>query len=170
MKLLNRYEFSQSPTELIIVLGRNRHILNSLIYIAVIVVWYLVLFNQNPRTDNSLIYLFYLAPLLILPTVFKSLKNSFKPDIFKFDKSLGDFTVNDLRCANLSGITKVIVDYPNKLDIEECTLELVIEGQSNVKIDKSDASSNAEVIRTAKRIADFLNIAVADRHPYDKKI
>lgn len=170
MSFFNRYLLTKSSTQLIIIRSRNRQILNSVVYIGVIAIWYMALFIQNPKKENLLIYLFYIAPLLMLPVVFRSIKNSVRPDIFKFDKHLGELLINDIRQAKLSDITKVIVDYPNKQDIEECTLELEVSGQSNLKIDRSDAGFNNEVIRTAESIAEFLDVKAIDRHPHNRKI
>lgn len=141
MNFLKGYEVNESKEMLTLIPGRQRQIFNSVIYLFLIFFWYSMLSKQHSNFDNPLIYLFYLVPLLMLKTVIHSVKNSISPDVFKFNAELDELSINDRRRAKLTNVTKVIVDYPNKHDIEQCTLELEIEGQSNMKIDQSDAGS-----------------------------
>lgn len=168
MSFLKRYDVTEKIDELIIVRGRIRQLVNSIIYLTIVFVWYSVLMGQNPNFDNPLMYLFFVAPFFLVPTIVKSVKNTISPDKIEFNAKLGDLIINDRRRAKLSSITKVIVDYSISNERSECTLELVVEGQRNIIIDQSDAGFNKEVIKTAKRIGAFLKIPAEDLKPVEK--
>lgn len=170
MSLFRRYDLIESPQELIVIRRRIRNLSNAIIYIVAFILWYVVLEAQKTSVQNELIYIFYLFPLLFIPRIIKSIKSSIITDKISFNSKLGDLIINDQRRAKLSNINGVIVDYDNKLDIQQCSLELQTSGESNIILDKSDAGMNKEVIETAKSIASFLKVPVQDLHPYEEKL
>ncbi|RKQ43111.1 hypothetical protein BXY85_3730 [Roseivirga pacifica] len=170
MSLFRRYDLIESPQELLIIRRRVRNLSNAIVYLVGFLLWYIVLEAQANSAQNELIYIFYLFPLLFISRIIKSIKSLIIRDKISFNFKLGDLIINDQRRAKLSNINCVIVDYDNKLDIQQCSLELQTSDEANIILDKSDAGMNKEVIETAKSIASFLKVPIQDLHPYEEKL
>jgi len=167
--MFKRYQLIQTESELILRKSQKRQTLNLIVYLILIIGWYLGIHHQNvDASENPVIYLFYLVPLLLLPKLVRYVKNSIKAETFTFNLTTKRLTHNSKLIATIHDIQKVVIDY-DKGEIEECTLELIT-NREKIKIDKTDASFNKEVIETAKQLSKFLGVSIEDKHPYEEKL
>ncbi len=167
--MFKRYQLIQTESELTLKKSQKRQTLNLIVYLILIIGWYAGIFNQNVNAaENQVIYLFYLAPLLLLPKLVRFARNSLSTETFTFNLTTKGLSHNSKLIATLHDIQKVVVGY-EKGEIEECTLELLT-NREKIIIDKTDASLNKEVIETAKQLSRFLRVSVEDKHPYIEKL
>lgn len=118
--------------------------------------------------NNKYIFLLYLVPLIGLPKLFKNIKNIMRHDTYLFDKRMNSFIHNGMRVGRLSNIEKVMIDYPNKHNIETCHLDIISASIPRFTIDEHSANFNQELIDAARQIAIFLSVPVEDAHPYEE--
>ncbi|NVJ45703.1 MAG: hypothetical protein HWE07_01205 [Cytophagia bacterium] len=167
---MKRYLISETDTDLVITKNPGRAKANFYITFLLVIVWYAAIIGSHKTSASNFVYLFYLAPLLLIPQGYKYLNGGFSPIKITFSKKLKTIDLPGKELIDFNSVKKVVIDYPNKYQIEECTLNLdLLEGRE-IEIDRSDASFNSEVIQTAKIIAQILGVPVEDKHPYIEKL
>ncbi|KYG76076.1 MULTISPECIES: hypothetical protein [Roseivirga] len=168
--MLNRYNISDTDTEFVITKNPTRAKTNFYISVLILVIWYAVLINNHKSDVSSLIYLFYLLPLLVIPRIFKYLKGGISPIKIIFSKKQKTIKVPYHKEVDFGDVQKVVIDYPNTFDTQECTLNLILSDGKRIEIDKTDASLNSEVIQAGKSISRLLGVPIEDKHPYEEKL
>lgn len=168
--MLKRYLISDTDTEFVITKNPARAKANFYIMVLLVIVWYAVIIGSHKSQTSNLVYLFYLAPLLLLPQGFKYLNGGISHIKITFSRSLKTIDIHGKELISFNAVKGVVIDYPNKNEIDECSLNLILLDGRRIEIDRSDANFNSEVIQTAKSIAQILGVTVEDKHPYEEKL
>lgn len=168
--MLRRYLISDTDAEFVITKNPARAKANFYIIVLIVIVWYAAIIGSHKDQTSNLVYLFYLAPLLFIPRGLKYLKVGVSSVKIIFSKTRKTIDIPDKGLVEFKAIRKVVIDYPNKNEIDECCLNLILLDGRKIEIDRSDANSNSEVIQTAKSIAQILGVTVEDKHPYEEKL
>jgi hypothetical protein len=168
--MLKRYLISNTDTELTIIKNPARAKVNFYLILLFTIIWYVALIRGHKSTADSWGFIFYLVPLLLIPQAFKYLTSGFSSSKITFSKNTRTADIYGKKRIKFDDVKKVLVDYPNKYVIDECTLHLVLFNGEKVQIDRSDANFSSEVIQTARSIARVLGVTIEDKHPYEEKL
>ena len=168
--MIKRYLISNTDTDLIITKNPARAKANLYLLISFVVVWYAAIIGSHKSTTTDLVYLFYFVPLLLVPQVLKHFNGGISNFKIIFSRINRTIDINRKELIQFESVKKVVIDYPNKYQIDMCTLNLVLLDERRIEIDRSDANFNSEVIQTAKSIAQIIAVPVEDKHPYIEKL
>lgn len=168
--MLKRYLISDTDAEFAITKNSARAKANFYIMVLLVIVWYAAVIGSHKSQTSNVVYLFHLVPILLIPRGLKYLKVGFSSVKIIFSKNTKTIDTPDKGLVEFKAIRKVVIEYPNKNEIDECSLNLILLDGRRIEIDRSDANFNSEVIQTAKSIAQILGVTLEDNHPYKEQL